>query len=50
MMHDVSRVVGWLFVMLAIFVFSVVMRDLLLFRAEYVEREKEREKLNARDE
>ena len=34
--------VGYVFLFLAIIVFTIVLRDLLLMRAEFVEREKKR--------
>jgi len=49
MMRDATYFVAWVFIIAAIFVFSIVMRDLLLMRAEYIEREKQREKLMAAD-
>lgn len=47
MSADVSHVVGWGFVISAIIVFSIVLRDLLLMRAERVAKHEELERLRA---
>lgn len=50
MMHDATYFAAWTLIVLAIFVFTSVLRDLILINLELKAQDEAREKLNAHDE